>query len=412
MDPELPLPPTPLRERAAGTDSAEASAFEEFGALSSRDPRSDRRKLAGDWDEAPAPAGVSQVERTRTASLGPHGAYDETAELIAARDGFVADYAKAIGEQRQISALQDDAIASRDRVITWQDEEIRARDDLLVQSRTEARKLRQKNRILERALDRYKRPARRLMRELARSCFRSKKQGADARQNSVREIEQAQAEALRRSWLFDANWYRLRYPDIAMADVDPLQHYLSEGAAEGRSPSPFFDTGWYLAQNLDVEDTGVNPLLHYITRGAKEGRTPVPSAHDLLSERRIGSADEFHDQITERLLRDNQALCQVIKTVLERADEVFESRPWRLGRLFARIERPFRKVILRDRRRFRHLTKAYLHEVAEQSAVFRSAIYPVTGGYDDIPVGKVATSVRETLTSLWDAVGVQLREQA
>src|ERR1051326_8788073 len=58
---------------------------------------------------------------------------DPTARMMKPRNGFVADYARAIGEQRHISALQDDAIASRDRVITWQDEEIRARDDLLVQ---------------------------------------------------------------------------------------------------------------------------------------------------------------------------------------------------------------------------------------------------------------------------------------
>jgi O-antigen biosynthesis protein len=49
-------------------------------------------------------------------------------------------------------------------------------------------------------------------------------------------------------------------------------HYLLQGAAEGRSPGPQFDGAAYLRAYPDVAAGAVNPLLHYITTGAAEGR--------------------------------------------------------------------------------------------------------------------------------------------
>ncbi|MBK8386800.1 MAG: hypothetical protein IPL11_14680 [Candidatus Accumulibacter sp.] len=63
-----------------------------------------------------------------------------------------------------------------------------------------------------------------------------------------------------------------RYPDVAAAGVDPTEHYLQFGAAEGRNPSAKFDTVYYLQSNPDVAAAGVNPLLHYIQFGIAEGR--------------------------------------------------------------------------------------------------------------------------------------------
>lgn len=55
------------------------------------------------------------------------------------------------------------------------------------------------------------------------------------------------AALIRNSGLFDADWYRQRYDDVP-ADMDPVDHYLTFGAAEGRNPSPLFDTGYYARQ--------------------------------------------------------------------------------------------------------------------------------------------------------------------
>jgi capsular polysaccharide biosynthesis protein len=74
--------------------------------------------------------------------------------------------------------------------------------------------------------------------------------------------------------LFDPSYYRARYPDIAEAGTDPLEHYMEHGWQEGRRPSPWFDPDFYLRTNPDVAEARVNPLLHYVLHGRQEGRTP------------------------------------------------------------------------------------------------------------------------------------------
>lgn len=78
------------------------------------------------------------------------------------------------------------------------------------------------------------------------------------------------------SGLFDSGWYLTTYPDVAAAAVNPLLHFLLNGAADGRDPNPLFDTRWYLAVNSDVAAAGINPLVHFIRAGASEGRDPNP----------------------------------------------------------------------------------------------------------------------------------------
>lgn len=56
------------------------------------------------------------------------------------------------------------------------------------------------------------------------------------------------AESIRSSGLFDADYYRARYPDAAASGLDPVDHYLQIGAAKGYDPSPLFDTGYYARQ--------------------------------------------------------------------------------------------------------------------------------------------------------------------
>lgn len=78
------------------------------------------------------------------------------------------------------------------------------------------------------------------------------------------------------SGLFDSEWYLVQYGDVAQAQIDPLEHFLNYGAAEGRDPCAFFDTAYYLRIYPDVARAGENPLLHYIKNGSREGRTPHP----------------------------------------------------------------------------------------------------------------------------------------
>jgi len=75
---------------------------------------------------------------------------------------------------------------------------------------------------------------------------------------------------------FQARWYLDRYPEVVSAGVNPLVHYLAEGAAAGLDPSPHFSTSWYLEQNPEVARRGVNPLVHYLRTGARMGKRPNP----------------------------------------------------------------------------------------------------------------------------------------
>jgi len=76
------------------------------------------------------------------------------------------------------------------------------------------------------------------------------------------------------SGLFDHNHYLANNPEAANAGVDPVVHYLTVGALEGRDPHPLFDTSYYLSHNPDVARAGINPLVHYLRFGAYEGRDP------------------------------------------------------------------------------------------------------------------------------------------
>ena len=46
------------------------------------------------------------------------------------------------------------------------------------------------------------------------------------------------AARLKRSGLFDAQWYLRHNADVADAGIDPLRHYVQFGASEGRAPNP------------------------------------------------------------------------------------------------------------------------------------------------------------------------------
>lgn len=71
---------------------------------------------------------------------------------------------------------------------------------------------------------------------------------------------------------FDRAFYCKRYPDIAGRGVDPIVHYVRNGAREGRFPHPDFDSRYYLNAYPDVAAAGANPLAHYLRHGAAEGR--------------------------------------------------------------------------------------------------------------------------------------------
>ena len=70
-------------------------------------------------------------------------------------------------------------------------------------------------------------------------------------------------DAVRRSPLFDAEWYLRNHPDAARAGFPPELHYLLHEIPDGRWASPRFSGDAYLELNPEVRADGANPLAHY-----------------------------------------------------------------------------------------------------------------------------------------------------
>lgn len=79
--------------------------------------------------------------------------------------------------------------------------------------------------------------------------------------------------------LFDTAYY-LRAADYS-GDRPALLHHLGKTGAESISPHPLFDCAFYLKSNEDLQKCAelVQPLVHYVQDGATEGRDP----HALFS---------------------------------------------------------------------------------------------------------------------------------
>jgi len=117
---------------------------------------------------------------------------------------------------------------------------------------------------------------------------------------------------------FDINWYLAKYPDVKIAGLNPIEHYLSNGAKELRDPGPLFDTAWYVKKNPDVIATGLNPLVHFIRYGVNEGRDPSAAAFlqkkVCMPENLVGCLFDYY-RILDQDLPDaaNSSNCDLVK---------------------------------------------------------------------------------------------------
>ena len=77
---------------------------------------------------------------------------------------------------------------------------------------------------------------------------------------------------IKKSGLFDTEYYLFSYPEVRQSDIDPIEHFIKLGAEKGFNPSDEFDTSFYLKKYPDVNVSKINPLVHYLLEGKKEGR--------------------------------------------------------------------------------------------------------------------------------------------
>lgn len=88
---------------------------------------------------------------------------------------------------------------------------------------------------------------------------------------------------------FNSQDYLNRNPDVARSNMPAFQHFVKNGATEGRSKT-LFDEQFYLTQNTDVRlaqqaGTVRSGWDHFIKNGATEGRLPTANASlDLVRE--------------------------------------------------------------------------------------------------------------------------------
>ncbi len=79
---------------------------------------------------------------------------------------------------------------------------------------------------------------------------------------------------LKRSGLFDKDYYTKHNPEIDFREIDPILHYIRVGWQDKRNPNELFDISWYKKQNPDC--AGMDPLLHFIEKGWRNNRDPNP----------------------------------------------------------------------------------------------------------------------------------------
>jgi hypothetical protein len=152
--------------------------------------------------------------------------------------------------------------------------------------------------------------------------------------------------AIHESGLFDADWYREKYPDLRDPNFDVLTHVAFFGAREGRDPGPNFSNSFYSLAYVEHLEPNESPLEHYLLKGRALGLKPPPGARyeqwlDLfdridaedrhLMRQRVAEAD-FPTLTIVHIF--NSAACRDAARIVEALDEQTSDR-WTAVIVFA-----------------------------------------------------------------------------
>ena len=116
----------------------------------------------------------------------------------------------------------------------------------------------------------------------------------------------ADRRAIRRSGLFDSEYYAANNLDLVKRRRNLLDHYAAIGWRERRRPSAEFDIASYFALNPDLIEADREPIQHYDQWGRAEGRRTVrccltraerPEALRKLAESGFFNAEFYLNQI-------------------------------------------------------------------------------------------------------------------
>lgn len=106
-------------------------------------------------------------------------------------------------------------------------------------------------------------------------------------------------EAVLASGLFDADWYRERYPDVQMAAQEPIDHFLTLGTILDRDPGPEFSTQLYLHLHGRKKLAGRNALVFHLEQPEDSGVVDLVlrGAHQLAAQGQVSRARRLAAQI-------------------------------------------------------------------------------------------------------------------
>lgn len=76
---------------------------------------------------------------------------------------------------------------------------------------------------------------------------------------------------IRKSGVFDPNWYLRQAPDCLTSDLDPIEHYLTIGADRNLDPGPTFSTRFYRETHPKLDARGISPLVHALRNRRRDG---------------------------------------------------------------------------------------------------------------------------------------------
>jgi len=141
-----------------------------------------------------------------------------------------------------------------------------------------------------------------------------------------------ETDRLKTSALFDADWYRATYRDVAMTGMDPAHHYMRYGFLMDRDPGPDFSTSINRTALRDIKPTQ-EPLtvLQKLRKASPDApvydqRNVLPAAY---KESQLGSHDRAIALATAHLppaaahtlhvLRANRAIAWATRPVGRRA---------------------------------------------------------------------------------------------
>jgi glycosyltransferase involved in cell wall biosynthesis len=91
-------------------------------------------------------------------------------------------------------------------------------------------------------------------------------------------------EKLRRSDVFDPDWYLRTYPDVSMVGMGAAEHYLKYGGLLERDPGPEFSLQYFLSTRPRVMRADMHPFIFYLTRASAQTpdvRFVLQAAYDL-----------------------------------------------------------------------------------------------------------------------------------